>query len=128
MGQYNTTNKSFVYIMKRKFKQWWSTIPPILTKRTITSHLKSYEVTNVVMNIKCVPHFKPPKNSTQNWQDSIQIEAKFHEFLKGGGELGIFVLHNLSIFYIAICYENKRFQFSGLPSPYFDALYLIINP
>jgi hypothetical protein len=28
-------------IMKRKFKQWWSTIPPISTKPTITSHLKS---------------------------------------------------------------------------------------
>ena len=27
--------------MKRKFKQWWSTIPPILTKRTITYHLNS---------------------------------------------------------------------------------------
>ena len=27
------------YIMKRKFKQQWSTIPPISTKRTITSHL-----------------------------------------------------------------------------------------
>jgi len=26
-------------IMKRKFKQWCSTIPPISTKRTITSHL-----------------------------------------------------------------------------------------
>jgi len=25
--------------MKRKFKQWWSSIPPISTKRTITSHL-----------------------------------------------------------------------------------------
>jgi len=25
--------------MKRKFKQWWSTIRPISTKRTITSHL-----------------------------------------------------------------------------------------
>jgi len=27
-------------VMKRMFKQWWSTIPPISTKRTITSHLK----------------------------------------------------------------------------------------
>jgi len=25
--------------MKRKFKQWWSSIPPISTKRTTTSHL-----------------------------------------------------------------------------------------
>ena len=29
-----------IVIMKRKFKQWWSTIPPISTKWTITSHLK----------------------------------------------------------------------------------------
>ena len=31
----------FLLIMKRKSKQWWSSIPPILTKRTITftSHL-----------------------------------------------------------------------------------------
>jgi len=28
-----------VLIMKRKFKQWWSSIPPISTKWTITSHL-----------------------------------------------------------------------------------------
>ena len=27
--------------MKRKSKQWWSTIPPISTKRTTTSHPKS---------------------------------------------------------------------------------------
>jgi len=25
--------------MKRKIKQWWSSIPPISTKRTITSRL-----------------------------------------------------------------------------------------
>jgi hypothetical protein len=24
-------------IMKRKFKQWWSTTPPISTRRTVTS-------------------------------------------------------------------------------------------
>jgi hypothetical protein len=36
-------------IMKRKYKQWWSTIPSISTKRTITSHLNSlntYDVGN----------------------------------------------------------------------------------
>ena len=27
-------------LIYRKFKQWWSTIPPISTKQTITSHLK----------------------------------------------------------------------------------------
>ena len=26
--------------MKKKFKQWWSTIPPMSTNQTITSHLK----------------------------------------------------------------------------------------
>jgi len=26
--------------MKRKFKQWWSTIPPIWTTNTTTSHIK----------------------------------------------------------------------------------------
>ena len=39
-------------IMKRKFKQWWSSIPPISTKRTVTSHLywtqtdQTYDVGN----------------------------------------------------------------------------------
>ena len=28
----------YLSIMKRKFKQWWPTIPPISTKKTITSH------------------------------------------------------------------------------------------
>jgi hypothetical protein len=32
------------YIMKRKLKQLWSTIPPILTKRTITSHINSPKI------------------------------------------------------------------------------------
>ena len=30
-----------LYIMKRKFKQWWSAIPPISTKWTFTARLKS---------------------------------------------------------------------------------------
>jgi hypothetical protein len=29
-----------IYIMKRQFKQWWLTIPPISTKQKITSHHK----------------------------------------------------------------------------------------
>ena len=29
---------------KRNFKQWWSTIPPISTKQTTTSHLKSMNI------------------------------------------------------------------------------------
>ena len=31
-------------ITKRKLKQWWSTIPPIPTKQTITPHLKSFNI------------------------------------------------------------------------------------
>jgi hypothetical protein len=31
-------------LMKIEFKQWWSTIPPISTKQTITSHLKSLNI------------------------------------------------------------------------------------
>jgi hypothetical protein len=30
--------------MKRNFKQWWSIILPISTKRTITSHLNSLKI------------------------------------------------------------------------------------
>jgi len=30
--------------MKRKFKQEWSTIPSISTKRTITSHINSLNI------------------------------------------------------------------------------------
>jgi len=32
--------------MKRKFKQSWSTIPPISTKQTITSQLNSLNTKN----------------------------------------------------------------------------------
>ena len=34
-------NFYFQSVMKRKFKQWWSSIPAISTTRTITSHWKS---------------------------------------------------------------------------------------
>jgi len=33
-------NVWMAFVMKRKLKQWWSTIPPILTKQTTTSQLK----------------------------------------------------------------------------------------
>ena len=33
------------HFLERKFKQRWSTIPPISTKRTITPHLKSLNIT-----------------------------------------------------------------------------------
>jgi len=35
----------YLHIMKRIFKQWWSSIPPTSTKRTITSHLNSLNIT-----------------------------------------------------------------------------------
>ena len=35
----NQIKYTFIMI-KRKFKQWWSTIPPIWKKRPITSHLE----------------------------------------------------------------------------------------
>jgi len=38
--------------MKRKFKQWWSTIPPILTKRTIISDLISLNIQIMTYNIR----------------------------------------------------------------------------
>jgi hypothetical protein len=34
----------FVLIMKRKFKQWWSTFPPISTQLTTTSDLTSLNI------------------------------------------------------------------------------------
>jgi hypothetical protein len=36
---FNTVIICQLSIMRRKFKQWWSLIPPISTKRTIASHL-----------------------------------------------------------------------------------------
>ena len=41
----------------RKFKQWWSTIPPISTKQTITSYLKKVEtvMVNNSTNINQLP-------------------------------------------------------------------------
>jgi hypothetical protein len=37
----NVKGKIYIYLTltKRKLKQWWSTIPPISTKRTSISHL-----------------------------------------------------------------------------------------
>jgi len=34
----NMINRTRFLFMKRKHKQWWSSTPPISTKRTITSH------------------------------------------------------------------------------------------
>ena len=44
MFVYNCVTFNF-WTMKRKYKQWWSTIPPISTNRTISSHLKSPNIT-----------------------------------------------------------------------------------
>ena len=37
---YAQTSTKVYFIMKRKFKRWWSTILPISTKQTTTFHLK----------------------------------------------------------------------------------------
>jgi hypothetical protein len=37
----SSINHDINIIMKRKYKQRWVSIPPISTKRTITSHFKS---------------------------------------------------------------------------------------
>ena len=41
---YKSSKKFKNIIMKRQFKQWWLTIPAISTKRTITSHLNSWNI------------------------------------------------------------------------------------
>jgi hypothetical protein len=43
--------------MKRKFEQWWSTIRPIPTKQTTTSHLKQLPLTS-----NHVQHNKRPRH------------------------------------------------------------------
>ena len=39
-------------IMKAKFQMWWPTIPPISTKQTITCHLKSLNIKKNITYIK----------------------------------------------------------------------------
>jgi len=51
----------FMMIMRRQFKQWWSTFTPISTKRTIASHLDS-------LNTKR-PHYA---TITKTCTDSLQ--------------------------------------------------------
>ena len=46
------TNYYSVDIMKRKFKQWWSSTPPTSTKRTITSHLNCNIFCHYIINIR----------------------------------------------------------------------------
>jgi len=38
-------------LVKREFKQWWSTVPPISTRRTTTSQLKSQNTKK--HNVRC---------------------------------------------------------------------------
>jgi hypothetical protein len=37
----------YLYIKERKSKRWWSTIPPISTKRAIASHIRSLNMKKV---------------------------------------------------------------------------------
>jgi len=49
-------------IMKRKVKQWWSSsIPPISTKRSITSHL-SWTLYLLIVNSLDIASYKNIKN------------------------------------------------------------------
>jgi hypothetical protein len=34
-------------VVKGKFKQWWSTIPPISIKQTTTSHFNSFNTKKI---------------------------------------------------------------------------------
>jgi hypothetical protein len=45
-----------VFIMKIKFKQWWSTIPPISTKPTIPSHIQSFYIKDTMTYVLNVDH------------------------------------------------------------------------
>ena len=56
---------SVALIMKRKYKQWWSTILPISAKQTITSHLKKVltVMVNNSTNINKTNNHLSPKDS-----------------------------------------------------------------
>jgi len=58
--------------IKRKFKQWWTTIPPIWKKRTITSRRNSLDFIQVL-------RFPPPKNwpPRYNW-NIVESGVKYH--------------------------------------------------
>ena len=45
----NTIPALMLILMKRKLKQWLSTIPSISTKRTFASHLNSLNITKTVI-------------------------------------------------------------------------------
>jgi hypothetical protein len=49
---YHTTiHVRVLLIMKRTFKRWYSTIPSISAKQTITSHLNSLNTTKTITNV-----------------------------------------------------------------------------
>ena len=66
--------------MKRKFKQQWTAIPPISTKRTITSHLKSLNIKRS-MEIHVLAWTRHKNVAGLNWLMGYQIltPAKFKE-------------------------------------------------
>ena len=47
--QYRSVKLEVHVNMKRKFKQWWSTNPPISTKQTTTSHHKQLNIKKKTM-------------------------------------------------------------------------------
>ena len=62
-------------IMKGKFEQWWSAIPPILTTRTITSHLLS-----LYIRYMAVVSFilETPQANTTNRTNFIKWQHKYN--------------------------------------------------
>jgi hypothetical protein len=66
--------------MKRKFKQQWTAIPPISTKRTITSHLKSLNIKRS-MEIHVLAWTRHKNVAGLSWLMGYQIltPAKFKE-------------------------------------------------
>jgi len=75
----------FYIKMTYEKKQWWSSIPPII-KRTITSHLKSLNITR-------------PRHMTLEIQALVLILPLFCKVVRPCVHLYIVILINLSLFY-----------------------------
>jgi hypothetical protein len=77
--------------MKRKFKQWWSIISPISTKRTITFHLYSLNTKkhhDICQTDKCWSHWLywelegfPQSHTTSEDKLNQKLNTKIWTFL-----------------------------------------------
>jgi hypothetical protein len=66
----------FSNIMKRKFKQWWSSIPPLSTKRTNTTELTEHKKKTTIYNVgNPVPGFR---SGTKRWWGSRPSPMEIH--------------------------------------------------